>query len=86
MKLLSQLKPTQTTKKEVTAMSKHSIQTMKRCGELRLQGWTYRDIQQYVGNSIGRKTVKRYANAYIEMLYQMRRQILAITRDPESYY
>jgi hypothetical protein len=50
-----------------------NLRVMRRCGELRMQGLRYRDIQREIG-AIGYKTVRRYCKMYIAMMVEIRQQ------------
>lgn len=60
-------------------MSKHNLRTVRRCGELKLQGKSYRAIQREIGN-ISRITVKSYSKQYISEKAAMMRECLMIIR------
>lgn len=60
-------------------MSKHNLRTVRRCGELRLQGKSYRAIQREIGN-ISRITVKTYSKQYISEKAAMMRECLMMIR------
>ena len=51
--------------------SMFNLRTMRRCGELRMEGLQYREIQRRVGN-IGYKTVRRYCKMYLTMMAEIR--------------
>lgn len=61
-------------------MAKHTLRTMRRCGELRMQGKSYRAIQKDMGN-IGHKTVQRYSKMYLSFMAAVTTHSLALIRE-----
>jgi len=60
-------------------MAKHTLKTVRRCGELRMQGKSYRAIQREIGN-ISRITVRTYSEQYISEMTDMMQKCLMIIR------
>lgn len=60
-------------------MAKHTLKTVRRCGEMRLQGKGWREIQREIGN-ISRITVRTYSKQYISEMNDMIQKCLMIIR------
>ena len=50
-----------------------NLRTIRHCGELKMQGYSYRSIQREIGN-IGYNTVKTYCKIYLNMINEAMQQ------------